>query len=167
MPTTFYGRVHLIGPHHNYIMALFALKLDDNNSIIEGDSVSLQTSRNFGPLPSDWYWHPITKYQRSFVELRHCCGTKQTRRNWDKFTNITSSYMDHYLARRRTNYVRYTGDNSIAQIAVRFVHNEWPRIMRSLRKFVYMWRQWYYGPGGRFEQIATKRFNKLKKYCHE
>ena len=162
MSTTFYARVHLIGPHHNYIMALFALKLDEKNSIIEGDSVSLQTSRNFGPLPSDWYWQPITKYRRSFVELRHCCGTTQTRKDWDKFQNVTDSYMDHYLAGRRTKYVRYTGDHSIAQFAATFVHNEWPRIMRSLQKFVCVWRQWYYRPGGKFEKLATTRFNELK-----
>ena len=85
MSTTFYARIHIFN------MSLFALKLDDNESILEGDSVSLRTSYNFGPLPSDWYWQPIDRdtgkpcafHPQCFMELRHRYGTRQTRANWN------------------------------------------------------------------------------------
>ncbi len=163
MSTTFYARIRAFN------MSLFALNLDEHNSICEGDSVSLRTSYNFGPLPSDWYWQPIDRDTREpcafhpqcFMELRHHFGTEDTRADWYPIGTF-SSWPNYYLNPLHKKYIQNTGDHSIAHFIVLHVHNEWPRIMRSLRKFVCVWRQWYYSPGGRFEQIATKRFNHMK-----
>lgn len=163
-PTTFYARIPAFG------CSLFALQLDKHNSIREGDEVSLKTAHNFDPLPSDWYWH---KKSLSYVELRHCRSTEQTRRNWERLwkwclVRHPGRYKQSYkltaqrLQDQRYKYILNTKDRSIAHFIVLHVHNEWPRIMRSLQKFVCVWRQWYYGPGGKFEKLAAKRFNELK-----
>lgn len=184
---TFYARVS--GFPYYASLRLYALKLGTDVSMTEGDSVSFERMSLYNTLPWDWYWEPVdrdngvpcNKNPQYFMRLRHRYGTRQTIANWDNIrmsiNHHGTCYYKKYLHTMKVrfdparmnkliplhhNYVRDTGDCSIAHFIALHVHNEWPRVCRCLQRLVRAWRERYYKPGGAFEKLAMARFNQMK-----